>query len=550
MANMAIPVTVTLDRGDLSPLDLTPMIEPGSLNWSSVVPGGFASCSFQINGDFRRLLKLLPFLSIVRVVGDSGRVLFEGQIEDLSPTLSESAVGITVGAFGLQNVLKETSVRAFWSKRDMQWVEIPGLTGMQAVGGGTLTWTPAALNLQTGNFDPTDLSLSGVLISTNSGQSYVADQCEAARWIVPVGLSAQKVWLTAGVTNEGSNVPWGLWALKSGASTFGVPVIAQNGVAARTEYGVSLTNNPTEIRLGVYTAAHTGDGGGESLFNIRVLGTSTDEDVHGTTPNLESGGGFYGATLINGLLALVPELGAGVVEAGTDFVVEMLDASVRRTAYDILTEIASYYSREWAVWENALLNWVTPNLQQPQWIVPISVMSSLDLDASVQNSQKQSIVLYTDAASQVTAEASATSTDRRNPYVLRGRTKDQLNTQNLTMTANTAQQFANIILNDLGFGPVPASGSLVLPGETIVSHASASARKAWEIRAGDNVMLPELPLADVFTQDGRGECLFHIVSAEADSQSGNVTLTLDSYGSKRSDVLLARLAAVTSLLGG
>ena len=57
-------------------------------------------------------------------------------------------------------------------------------------------------------------------------------------------------------------------------------------------------------------------------------------------------------------------------------------------------------------------------------------------------------------------------------------------------------------------------------------------------------------MADVFTQDGRGEVLFHVVSAEADGQTGLVTLTLDSYGSKRSDVLLARLAAVTSLLGG
>ena len=118
------------------------------------------------------------------------------------------------------------------------------------------------------------------------------------------------------------------------------------------------------------------------------------------------------------------------------------------------------------------------------------------------------------------------------------------------MTSSTSAQFAAIALQDLGSGPVPAAGTVTVPGEAIIQHAQGNSAKAWEIRAGDNLTIPELPLADVFTTDGRGETLFHIISAEGDASSGMVRLSLDSYGSKRSDVLLARLAAVTKALGG
>lgn len=118
------------------------------------------------------------------------------------------------------------------------------------------------------------------------------------------------------------------------------------------------------------------------------------------------------------------------------------------------------------------------------------------------------------------------------------------------MTQNTANQLAAQVLQDIGFGPVPAAGTITVPGEAIIQHVQGNALKAWEIRAGDNITIPELPLVDVFTQDGRGETLFHIVSAEGNEDAGSMTFTLDSYGSKRSDVLMARLAAVTQALGG
>lgn len=536
---MALPVSVVLDRGDMAALDLTPHLEPGSLDWSSVVPGGFASCAFQVNGDFRRLLHEIPYLAIIRVIGDSGRILFEGQIEDLAATLSDTTVGVKVGAYGLQNVLKETSVRAIWSKRDMQWdtALLPPAATMQF-------WTiDPSLTVSTGQFDPTDLSKSGVRVTPNGGVSTPNLGGAFATWVFPDGLTV--LYILGTIASAGGDSGGNQWqsalSLLSGGTW---PNIAHNPASGSYPLNADV-NGYTGIALGAVNdsgaAATLNADDTMDFYDLRLLGVLTSE----------AGTGFYGGTLIRSLIGTyVTELREGTIEDGTDFTIDHLDASVRRLASDILTEVASYYSREWAVWEDARFDWVTPNLSDPQWIVPLSALTALDLDASVQNSQKESIVLYTDAVTGETAEASATSTDRRNPYVLNGRTKDQLNTQNLMMTANTAAQLASAILNDLGFGPVPAAGTIALPGETIVGHADGRHLKAWEIRAGDNVTLPELPLADVFTSDGRGEILFHIVSAEAETQTGTVTLTLDSYGSKRSDVLLARLAAVTQLLGG
>ena len=45
------------------------------------------------------------------------------------------------------------------------------------------------------------------------------------------------------------------------------------------------------------------------------------------------------------------------------------------------------------------------------------------------------------------------------------------------MTANTAAQLATALLNDLGFGPVPASGTISLLGATLVHHAQGNAVK-------------------------------------------------------------------------
>lgn len=537
------PLAVVLERPTQDPINLAPLIAAGTLKWSSVVPGGFASFSATLEGDPRQLSKLVPYLSIVRIIGSSGRTLFEGQIEDKNISITATDVGLAIAAFGLQNAAKETALRRIWSKRDMQWDLVTVLAGMKGFGGSALALRNDAWAVNTGQYDPTNASRTGVqVIGTNAGGSaLVASQAAAAEFDMPLGLSAKKILGTAKVRSTNGYVG-AIWGSTLASPSFDNALVTFSG-STTTDFSQSVSGD-AQIRLGVYVSAGGGatidTGDGVDFYNLRVLGTTTDEDVDG---------GFYGDTLIRDIVAQVPALEAGVIESGSDFTVDHLDAGVRRGAADILNEVAQYYSREWAVWEDAKLSWETPNLSQHQWIIPITQFAELNLDASVVNSQKRAVVIYTDAASQLDAEQETSSTDRRNPYVLNGREKDLI-VQGGTMTANTALQLSSVLLNDLGFGPVPASGTVVLLGETLVQHAQGNAVKAWEIRAGDNVTIPELPEADVFTQDGRGEVLFHVISCEADGETGLVTLELDSYGSKRSDVLLARLAAVTSLLGG
>ncbi|MDE2471572.1 MAG: hypothetical protein KGL35_23290, partial [Bradyrhizobium sp.] len=102
-------------------------------------------------------------------------VLFEGQIEDLNIVISDTTVGLKVSAFGLQNVLKEVSVRQFWSKRDMDWTQVVTQQGM-VVAAGNLTPNTGAWTVNTGQFDPTDLSKQGVqVVGVQGGSAAVRD---------------------------------------------------------------------------------------------------------------------------------------------------------------------------------------------------------------------------------------------------------------------------------------------------------------------------------------------------------------------------------------
>lgn len=544
---MALPISVTLDRSSLAPLDLAPLIADNSLTWATVVPGGFSSCAFMLNGDPRKLATLIPYLAMVRIVGDSGRVLFEGQVEDKSIVVTDSEAGIHVTAFGMQNMLTETSLRQIWSKRDMQWQRASVLAGMKGSGGATLSLRNDAWVINSGQYDVTNPTRTGLQVigSSSAGTTVAVATGAAAEFDLPIGLTAQLLLGTCTVRTS-NNYVGAIWGSTSGSPAFGNALVTFTG-STTTDFSQSVAGD-AQIRLGAYIASGTPSivtDDGVDFYNLRLLCTSLTEDDPGSS---HAGGGFYGATLIRDIASRVG-LGVGVIESGSDFTIDHLDAGIRQNAYDILTQVASYYAREWAVWEDANLSWETPNLAENQWVIPIGQFASLNLDASVVNSQSENYVLYTDAATGLSAEQSTSSSDRRNPYVLNGRTKDRLVSAG-NMTATTATQLSSVVLNDIGFGPVPAAGSASLAGETIVRHAQGNAAKAWEIRAGDNVTIPELPMVDVFTQDGRGECLFHIVSAEADGGSGLVSLQLDTYGSKRSDVLLARLAAVTSSLGG
>src|SRR5206468_1529990 len=106
----------------------------------------------------------------------------------------------------------------------------------------------------------------------------------------------------------------------------------------------------------------------------------------------------------------------------------------------VVDEVVGYYTREWAVWEDGRFDWKTRNLDEPQVVIPVAQLTDLELNATVDGVARTVYVQYTDAASGKDLEASASSTDQRNPYVRQARTKDVVVQPGFPMTANTSSQ--------------------------------------------------------------------------------------------------------------
>jgi hypothetical protein len=281
------------------------------------------------------------------------------------------------------------------------------------------------------------------------------------------------------------------------------------------------------------------------FYDIRVLGTSLTEDFWSTP----SDGGFYGGTILRDLIALVPGLTIGTIENGSDFVIGAIDRAVRSAVASVVDEVAGYYTREWAVWEDGRFDWKTVNRDEAQWMIRVAdLQSGSELTSSVDGLAKTVYVLYADATDQRDKEASSTSVDQRNPYVKQGKTKDALASPGFPMIPSTSAQLASRIAGDIGTYP-PVQGRLVLPAMRTVQRANGPALPAFQIRGGENVLVSDFPKSDLFTQGQDGETQFHVISTEADLDSGLVTLEIEGQ-TRRSDVLLARLAAATRVFTG
>lgn len=481
----------------------------------------------------------LGYLGMVRFYHGSS-LLWEGQLEDKGASFDAKTRTTHARAFGLRRKLDETSVRRIWAKRDLGWSTPPvGAGGKLATTAGLdINRTTTGFAAAFGAVVPTDLSQNGINFAGN-GVSVATQFGEAFDFIVPSGLTLQRILGTATAGGAFASGPLDLLAF-TGYTTDG-STWSSNDFVGSGSLNASVAN-AIRLRIGVYnqagaltpTSADTW-----RLTDIRVLGTALTEDISG---------GFYGGTILRDLVALCPELNVGLIEDGSDYTIQAIERSVRDAATSVVTEVAGYYAREWAVWEDGRFDWKTRNLDEPQWIAKLTDIDALELDASVDNLARTVYVLYTDAASGLDAEASATATDQRNPYVRQAKTKDLLVTPGFPMTANTSAQLAATIAADAGARP-SVGGQCVLAADKLLTNAVGTARPAALIRGGDNIVFPELPKTDVLLQGRDGETLFHIASVELDVDANKITLTLEGQ-QRRTDVILARLAAATRVLTG
>jgi hypothetical protein len=105
------------------------------------------------------------------------------------------------------------------------------------------------------------------------------------------------------------------------------------------------------------------------------------------------------------------------------------------------------------------------------------------------------------------------------------------------------------VLARLQGGYIPASGTVTLSPTSQITNVTGTRKPACMIRGGENIVISDLPKTDPFAQGRDGETLFHVAGCETNFEENKVTLTVESLD-RRSDVLLARLAAATRSVGG
>lgn len=517
IADERLRFSAVLLRPGNTPLTLTK--HATVTRFSTVIPGGFGSCDLELPGDYKRWAHEIPYRATLQIHYGT-QVIFEGRVEDRGMLWAETGVTTKVSVFGLHRRLRETGIQRCWLQREIEWKT-----------GGDLEYGAVT----SGYFDATDLTRVGLDLKYAAEGPY-----ENYFWAYTY-LPFQLLRVMGTRSVAPASVYWEITHGTYLPSEVGEPLGVGWGDAALTK---TAFNYAIDGGQGVLFGFLTTDaaGGEMQIEDLRLLGTSLTEDV---------AGGMYGGTILADLVAQVTGISPGEIDDGTDFALPSCAASVRRMAREIVDEICSYYTREWAIWEGGAFDWKQPNLDGVENIIRTpDFLAGTEITGSLDDCYERVFVLYTNAGAAdngFPGEQSATATERRNPFVDSGEHRDVLIQPGFPMTDASALQLATKLLGDYGKFP-GIRGQIVLPATKLVEHATLGARPAYLIRAGENVTVPDLPKTEILRAGRDGETQFHIVSTDADLAANRVTLTIEGQA-KRADALLARLTAATKLLG-
>lgn len=529
-------LSVTVEqKPDAKAIDISAEVQ--GLRYSTLVPGGYGSCSFGVEGDLNLWTARLPHLAKVRV-NDGSQLLFEGRLEDRSISVAADGARMQVNAYGYARLLSDVSLRRIWEMRNIPWQLVSDLNG--SLGSQGLTFRPQRVSSVTvGNIDETDLSVTGVQIVCTSNQSGSAGDANGVWFYTDEsGPAYKRLYFSAEIPagySDGSISHVGIRSSTDGSSWSTDFDQQADAVEALGEIEVELTDGARFVQLiYVYTSAPAGANGGIAVKNIRLVGVDNAEDETG---------GFYGGTIFTDLVEQVPGLSPGFIESGSQFVVEELHRTTRSTPRSVVEEVAAYYLAEWAVWEDGRFDWTTPNLDQLEWVVQAADCISVDLEFSLEGMGRTTYVLYTNAATQLQTEESAEATRQSNPFVSTGLDRDMLVGIQFPSTSRAAARLAEVLAYlDNEYPSV--TGRIVLPAAMAVRHAARGEAPAYCIRAGDNITLPDLPKSRILDGGRDGETHLHVVSTDVNVDGSTVTLQVER-GLSRAAALLSRLAAIT-----
>lgn len=522
-------VTQRVPGGD--PVDLT--MDEISATWTSSIPGGFGSATITIP---RALTQKERGLLGNLTIEYEGRVLFDGRVEDSILKWGKASVSTDLQAFGYQRLLTDCSTRSMWSLRtSLNPTTVSTVKGSAA--GGPITLRQDVTRVAFGRYNPADPTKFGIRLSNIGGINNLDGNQVAIT--LPAAVSNAQLQFDLVIFDSLG----GVWRLCVHSTADGVTYTRHIeqisvGSTATLQMSTALVAGAREIRF-AGVAAGAGLGGNVAgndpyieISNIRVLGTGIREDT---------AGGFYGGTILRDAIAQCPGIYPGAIEDGSDFVIAEINRINRTTVLDVINQITPLYAREWGVWEAGRFDWITPDLKNPGWVVPLAKITDGTIEQSVDQLAKRVYVPFQDAADQLPKEASSDSTSARNPYVRLGQQKDIVVPSPGPMTTITAPLLAAKISNDSGRWPDIKGQVTILAGTMINAASGSRAVPAFAIRAGDNVTIPDLPVEDIYASGQDGQSVFHVTSVQSGTD-GTVVLTLEGL-TRRADVLMARLAA-------
>lgn len=530
-------VEVVLVPAGGEPRLLTPISE--TMRWTTAAVGGFGSFSASFPG--RRLWEERRRIEGAMLRVQLGqKVLWEGQLEDPEYTLADASEATSFTGFGLRRRLQEASVRRVWVDRNVvsRFVARP--------------FNPPIWNLSMGQLDETDSQKQGLQLQGDNATPQVYGPNVTGPWFwFPFPPASSFIRPTALImtvlrskVTGGNHLPSAILEYDGFADEFTDFTLGAANVGEVKTVIFDQTRRLARLRLGLRIggSSFTPDGTDfVQFYDMRFLHAMTVED----DPN---DGGFFGGTLLRDLITFVPDLKPGVIEEGDEFLIQQIGNHARTSVLAIAEEVAAYYPHELAVWEDGRVDWTSPR-PEPDWVLTVADHEELNLRESLDGAARTTYLQFSDVLfDSITNEEAVESTDPRSPYVRQARTKDEIVSAGFPMTSTSAHALARK-LNGISGGAPPTTGRAVLRTDRVVAHAQLGKMPAWSIRAGENILIADLPVTQPLEGGLDGETLFHIVSADVNHEEGTVTLELDGQ-TRRADVLMARLAAATRVVTG
>lgn len=515
---------------------------PFGLTWSSTMPGGHATCSFNLRVRIDHDVEF-SVLDDVRVYAVKGNVtLWEGFVARL-PRQSGEDFLLNVQCVGHSAQLKwETGFMECYVDQELaRWQEPPLARRVRKIStlGDQLNVDYVPRNEQGA------LSFDGV-----GGKSIAVDSAGELMYQMPAGLKIARL------TYRGTQLNTANVASPTLGTSDNDDLSSATGTALTLDDVLRSTVGLTPARYGLLSssasATHTPAAGSE---HHRTFKESTVYGDHGVPTRSISGGpdGLYGHDLIANIVSrAAPGLNFttgpdGSIQDNTSFVVPQCAFFNPVTGEFAILDVNKYFMYEWGVWDKREFFWLPTDPGRLTWEARLDEGVHLGLEGDeADNALNGLMVTYRlpdgtdrvagptgtgfDVESDALGDTSVDNTVNRNGIERKWGRLDA----SFTTSDDGAVQMGTVYLAQLA---LPArKGQITLTGT--VQHPTMGPRPVSEIRAGEWIRLSDHP-TDVARR---------IIQATHNDERRECTIDVGNEIDKV-DAMFQRVGIKTSLLG-